>query len=299
MDASFGARLRAQRERQQVTLGAISEETKIKLSILEGLERGDVSQWPEGIFRRAYVRAYARAVGLDPETLVREFLQVHPEPVPAPSAADATELENPQWPAGFRRVVSSAMSVPTRRRRGESATPEPARAPDPSTRAAEPRPPVARPEPGLPAAAELCTRLGRATHAGEAKPILHDAVDALDAVGLIVWSWDARAAVLSPALACGYGDAMLAQIPALRADADNAIASAFRTAGTCLVHGAADVTGAVAVPLLAPGGCVGVLAVELRHGDEGRESIQAFVTILAAQLVPLVGSAPLARAVSA
>ena len=43
MDESFGARLRAQRERQQVELATIAEQTKIKLSLLEGLERDDVS----------------------------------------------------------------------------------------------------------------------------------------------------------------------------------------------------------------------------------------------------------------
>jgi hypothetical protein len=42
-----------------------------------------------------------------------------------------------------------------------------------------------------------------------------------------------------------------------------------------------------------------VLAVELRHGDEQREDVRALATILAAQLVTLVESAPLAEAVNA
>jgi cytoskeletal protein RodZ len=49
MDPGFGARLQAHREGQQITLSAISKETKIKLAMLEGLERDAVSQWPEGI----------------------------------------------------------------------------------------------------------------------------------------------------------------------------------------------------------------------------------------------------------
>ncbi len=81
MRESFGARLRQKREERQVDLAAISGETKIKLSLLEGLERGDVSTWPTGIFRRAYVRAYARAIRLDPEAVLREFLELYPEPV--------------------------------------------------------------------------------------------------------------------------------------------------------------------------------------------------------------------------
>src|SRR5688572_28023270 len=82
---SFGTKLRAQREQRHVTLKAIAEQTKIKASLLECLERDDISRWPEGIFRRAYVRAYARAVGLDADAVVRQFLDVYPEPVePSP-----------------------------------------------------------------------------------------------------------------------------------------------------------------------------------------------------------------------
>jgi cytoskeletal protein RodZ len=73
--------LRQKREERQIALAAISGETKIKQSLLEGLERGDVSTWPTGIFRRAYVRAYARAIGLDPEAVLREFLELYPEPI--------------------------------------------------------------------------------------------------------------------------------------------------------------------------------------------------------------------------
>jgi transcriptional regulator with XRE-family HTH domain len=92
MPESFGARLRQQREQQGITLAAITEQTKIKQSLLEGLERGEVSHWPGGLFRRAYVRAYAHAIGLNPELVVREFLQLHPDPTetvePLPGAAE-------------------------------------------------------------------------------------------------------------------------------------------------------------------------------------------------------------------
>ena len=74
MDATFGARLRAQRERQQVALTTIAKQTKIRVSLLEELERDDVSRWPTGIFRRSYIRHYATAVGLEPDAVVREFL---------------------------------------------------------------------------------------------------------------------------------------------------------------------------------------------------------------------------------
>lgn len=65
--------MRRERERRQIGLDAISESTKISTSLLEGLERDDISRWPPGIFRRSFVRSYAEAVGLDPDSVVREF----------------------------------------------------------------------------------------------------------------------------------------------------------------------------------------------------------------------------------
>ena len=50
----FGRRLREQRERHQITLDAIASSTKIKMSLFAGLERGDVADWPAGIFQRDF-----------------------------------------------------------------------------------------------------------------------------------------------------------------------------------------------------------------------------------------------------
>lgn len=80
MDVSFGNRLRLQRERQQLPLTVIAERTKIKASLLEALERDDVSHWPTGIFRRSFVRTYAQAIGLDPDVVFKEFIEYYPEP---------------------------------------------------------------------------------------------------------------------------------------------------------------------------------------------------------------------------
>ena len=86
MTDSFGRRLRAERERKRVALQAIAQSTKINLSLLEALERDDLSRWPSGIFRRAFIRSYAQAIGLDPERIVREFLERFPDPGDAQTA---------------------------------------------------------------------------------------------------------------------------------------------------------------------------------------------------------------------
>ena len=98
MDGSFGARLRLQRERQQVPLTTIADQTKIKIALLEGLERDDVSHWPTGIFRRSYVRAYAQAIGLEPDPVVREFLIRYPDPFEDETAVEESGSRLPEMP---------------------------------------------------------------------------------------------------------------------------------------------------------------------------------------------------------
>ncbi|HXT70031.1 MAG TPA: helix-turn-helix transcriptional regulator [Vicinamibacterales bacterium] len=71
--SDLGARLKQARTTKGVSLREIATATKISVVALEGLERNDYSRLPGGIFSRAFVRAYAQAVGLDPETAVSEF----------------------------------------------------------------------------------------------------------------------------------------------------------------------------------------------------------------------------------
>ena len=76
---AFGRRMREARERKGISLQTVAESTKIKMSLLASLERGDVSRWPNGIFRRAFVREYAAAIGLQPATVLVEFSKLFPE----------------------------------------------------------------------------------------------------------------------------------------------------------------------------------------------------------------------------
>jgi len=94
--ADFGSKLREARERRGISLRQIADSTKIAASALEALERNDVSKLPGGIFSRAFVRSYATAVGLDPELMVKEFLErFQAEPAAAvPKPAAITEEES-------------------------------------------------------------------------------------------------------------------------------------------------------------------------------------------------------------
>ena len=77
-DGDFGARMRRAREAQGVSLRQIAETTKLSVRALEALERNDISLLPGGIFSRAFVRAYAGEIGIDPEQTVREFIAQFP-----------------------------------------------------------------------------------------------------------------------------------------------------------------------------------------------------------------------------
>lgn len=87
--------LRRRREQQGITLKAVADETKIGSAFLTALERGDCSKWPGGIYSRAWIRAYATAIGLDPDeagaTFTRCFTRsALPDGAPAaPSPAPA------------------------------------------------------------------------------------------------------------------------------------------------------------------------------------------------------------------
>jgi hypothetical protein len=83
---TLGSWLRRERERRGVTLAKISEETKVGLALLQGLEADDLSRWPGGIFRRAFTRSYATAIGLDPELVVRRVEEEHPSDQDEPAA---------------------------------------------------------------------------------------------------------------------------------------------------------------------------------------------------------------------
>jgi len=96
---AFGRRLRDERERKGVTIEAIASTTKINASLLAALERGDVSAWPSGIFRRSFIRGYATAIGAAPEPIVVEFSRLFPEDgtavetvVPEPPPAGAPRM---------------------------------------------------------------------------------------------------------------------------------------------------------------------------------------------------------------
>lgn len=87
---SFGETLRRERELRGVSLREIADATKISVRFLQALEQDRLEILPGGMFRRAFVREYARFLGLDAERLVAEFVYAHsPEGVEAAEKREA------------------------------------------------------------------------------------------------------------------------------------------------------------------------------------------------------------------
>ncbi len=75
---AFGPNLRRIRVQRGVSIDQIVSATNVSARLWDGLERNDLSTWPAGIYARSYVRSYAKAIGVDPESTVDEFCRCFP-----------------------------------------------------------------------------------------------------------------------------------------------------------------------------------------------------------------------------
>jgi cytoskeletal protein RodZ len=75
---TFVTRLRRHRQKCRISLEELAQDTRVKKELLEALENNDLSQWPRGLYARAWIRSYAWVVGLDPDDTVDEFCRLFP-----------------------------------------------------------------------------------------------------------------------------------------------------------------------------------------------------------------------------
>ncbi len=114
---AFGERLRRQREKQHVTLEQIAASTKVAASLFAGLEKGNCSRWPGGMYNRAFIRAYAAAVRLDPDEVAAEFAEYY-NAVPEPATAGRPEIASAPNPTpGFALRLKLELDPEELRRR--------------------------------------------------------------------------------------------------------------------------------------------------------------------------------------
>lgn len=82
---SVGDALAAARRQAGLTITQVSQRTCIRETIVRGIERGDYSACGGDFYARGHVRSIARAVGLDPDEMVRQYdaTQAPPQPITA------------------------------------------------------------------------------------------------------------------------------------------------------------------------------------------------------------------------
>jgi hypothetical protein len=139
------------------------------------------------------------------------------------------------------------------------------------------------------AVASLCSDLARVVDTRALPSLLERAANVLDASGIILWIADPDGRELNPIFAQGYPPQLVNRLGTIPRDALNATAAAFRTSLLQTVRADSISDGAIAAPLVTPGGCVGVMAAEVRHAGERHDTTLAAATIVAAQLATLVG----------
>jgi CHASE3 domain sensor protein len=192
-------------------------------------------------------------------------------------------------PAAVETRTEGRPLVPPRR--PPAPAPTPAEAVAPRVIAPESLP---KPVPG-PAALDLtgiaavCTELARVPDQTGLPTALERAAKLMDASGIVVWVVDPDERELIPVIGFGYPPNLFSRFGTIPRDAENATAAAFRTGVLQTVRSDAVSHGAIAAPLVAPGGPVGVMAAEVLHDGEQKESTRAAAVIVAAQLAALMG----------
>jgi len=149
--ATFGEFLREARERRGLTLHQIASETRIPWRHLDALEHGNLDAVPEGVYRRAEIRAYADAVGLDRSLALTQFEHAMESSAAAPNTVAETPAQSSRmstvWTAlGALGVVAAATMFAVSLRSND----RPDTAATPSAPAAQIAPAVTPAAPSLP-----------------------------------------------------------------------------------------------------------------------------------------------------
>lgn len=112
-----GAALRAAREKHKLSIAEVVEATRIKTHIIEALESDNYNVIAAPLYGKGFIKMYAEYVGLDPEPLVRHYLEYYARTVrptlkteiPPPSAMNEG-IPTPSPLARFKESGGSALT---------------------------------------------------------------------------------------------------------------------------------------------------------------------------------------------
>lgn len=95
-----------------LSLEAVSTTTRVRVPIVQAIEQDDFSRCGGDVYARGHIRALARAVGLDPEPLARQYAAEHGPATPVTPVARVYEAERirseprrPNWTAAMVAAI--------------------------------------------------------------------------------------------------------------------------------------------------------------------------------------------------
>jgi cytoskeletal protein RodZ len=104
---SIGDTLAEARRQSGLTVTQVSERTRIRETIIRGIEQNDFSACGGDFYARGHIRSIAAVVGTDPGPLIREYDEVHG----APEAIRAADVFEPSTPLRIKERRSLNWSL--------------------------------------------------------------------------------------------------------------------------------------------------------------------------------------------
>jgi cytoskeletal protein RodZ len=120
---SIGAVLATAQRQAGLTVTQVSQRTRIRETIVRGIEADDFSACGADFYARGHIRAIARCLGIDPEPLVREYDSSHgpPQDGAAPSGLgpsgplESRQRRGPRWGVALLVVLAAIAGLVTYR----------------------------------------------------------------------------------------------------------------------------------------------------------------------------------------
>jgi cytoskeletal protein RodZ len=104
---SVGDALAQARSQAGLTIAQVSQRTRIRETIVRGIEHDDFSGCGGDFYARGHIRSIARVVGLDPDQLLHEYDATHG----APDAITAAQVFEPSTPIKLKERRSPNWSI--------------------------------------------------------------------------------------------------------------------------------------------------------------------------------------------
>ncbi len=108
---SFGVSLKRERELRGISLHEIAKTTKISVRFLEAIEKNRFDVLPEGVFRKSFIKSYAKYLGMNEEQILHEYdlevqLSTASQSPPEKSSVSLSESS-----AGSKRVLLLTLGI--------------------------------------------------------------------------------------------------------------------------------------------------------------------------------------------